>query len=403
MPCSPVKARHLLRDGKAVVLDRHPFTIQLTSGTGETIQDINFGVDTGFMHVGLSASTKKAELFSSEVTLRTDMSKLIAERAMNRRTRRSLKTRYRPARHDNRVHTNHKGWIPPSFVHQIDAHLALIDKICRLLPVKKIILETAAFDIQKLDNPDIEGEEYRQGPQMGFRNVREYVLWRDDHTCQHCKGKSKDPVLQVHHLESRLTGGNAPNNLITLCRTCHEAFHEGKIKLKAQRGQSRRAENFMTVIRPRLVELVRERYPDKEVETTFGYITKFKRESLGLPKSHHADAFCIAGNLNAQPLPDCLVQRQMRRHNRQIHQKTIGKGGVRKRAQAPHEVLGFRLFDKVWCKGQIGFIYGRRLRGWFLVKDIHNKTIADITHRKLKLIEPRRGFISVWCLKEDLG
>ena len=52
---------------------------------------------------------------------------------------------------------------------------------------------------------------------MDFWNVREYVLFRDGHQCQCCKGKSKDPILNVHHIESRMTGGNAPNNLITLC------------------------------------------------------------------------------------------------------------------------------------------------------------------------------------------
>lgn len=55
---------------------------------------------------------------------------------------------------------------------------------------------------------------------------------RDEHKCQHCKGKSKDPVLNVHHIESRKTGGDSPSNLITLCKTCHKEFHKGNIKLK---------------------------------------------------------------------------------------------------------------------------------------------------------------------------
>ena len=41
----------------------------------------------------------------------------------------------------------------------------------------KIVIETASFDIQKIKDPDVEGEGYQQGDQLGFWNVREYVLW----------------------------------------------------------------------------------------------------------------------------------------------------------------------------------------------------------------------------------
>ena len=73
MPCSPAKARRLLKEKKAVVIRRTPFTIQLTIATGETKQPVTLGVDAGYKHVGLSAGTEKAELFASEVELRQDM------------------------------------------------------------------------------------------------------------------------------------------------------------------------------------------------------------------------------------------------------------------------------------------------------------------------------------------
>ena len=88
----------------------------------------------------------------------------------------------------------------------------------KILPVKKVIVETAAFDTQLLkaqeEGKTICGKDYQNGEMTGW-NTREYVLFRDSHECQHCHGKSKDKVLEVHHLESRKTGGNAPNNLIT--------------------------------------------------------------------------------------------------------------------------------------------------------------------------------------------
>ena len=62
MPCSPAKARLLLKEKKAVVVRRTPFTIQLTIATGETKQPVSQGVDAGNEHVGLSAAPDKAEL-----------------------------------------------------------------------------------------------------------------------------------------------------------------------------------------------------------------------------------------------------------------------------------------------------------------------------------------------------
>ena len=109
MPCSPAKARHLLEANKAKVKRRTPFTIQLRIATGETKQDVTLGVDAGSKHIGLSATTEKAEVFASEVELRQDISGLSADRLALRRGRRHRKTRYRTPRFNNHVHSKHKG------------------------------------------------------------------------------------------------------------------------------------------------------------------------------------------------------------------------------------------------------------------------------------------------------
>ena len=64
MPCKPAKARHLLRDGKAIVLRREPFTIQLLYGSSGYKQPITIGVDAGSKHIGVSATTEKKELYA---------------------------------------------------------------------------------------------------------------------------------------------------------------------------------------------------------------------------------------------------------------------------------------------------------------------------------------------------
>ena len=396
MPCSPPKARKLLRAGKAVPVRRTPFVIQLTVPMGETKQPITLGVDAGYKHVGLSATTAKEELLASEVELRQDVTGLLSNRLALRRTRRNRKTRYRAPRFANRVRSEHKGWLAPSVENRIQAHISRIEAVCRVLPITKIVIETASFDIQKIKNPEVEGTDYQQGEQLGFWNVREYVLFRDGHVCQACKGRSKDLILNVHHIESRKTGGDAPGNLITLCEACHKAYHAGKLKqFSPRRGASFRAETFMGIMRWTVLNRLRERHPELPVTNTYGYLTKHKRIVAGLPKTHCADAFCIADVLDAKRRGEYLFQKQTRRHNRQIHKLTILKGGVRKRHQAPYLVHGFRLFDKVLCKGEVGFIFGRRSSGAFDVRRLDGTKIsAGISYKKLSLLEKRKMFLT---------
>lgn len=196
------KVRRLLKDKKAVVVNLCPFTIKLTYVTSDYKQEIVLGVDAGTKHVGLSATTKSKELYSSEVILRNDIVDLLSTRRELRRSRRN-RLRYRKPRFDNRVKSKRPGWIAPSVKYKIDAHIRVIDNVCSILPISRIVVEVAQFDTQKINNPEISGKEYQEGDQLRFWNVREYVLARDGHKCQYCKGKSKDKILNVHHIESR--------------------------------------------------------------------------------------------------------------------------------------------------------------------------------------------------------
>lgn len=141
-----------------------------------------------------------------------------------------------------------------------------------------------------------------------------------------------------------------------------------------------------------LLDKLREFYPD--VRNTYGYLTKNIRIRLGLPKAHNIDAYCIAGNLEAVRLSYYWYQKQVRKHNRQIHKMKIMKGGIKKRNQTAYIVYGFRLFDKVLCKGKTGFIFGRRSSGNFCVKELNGTKIsASINYKKLKLTEKRKTFL----------
>jgi hypothetical protein len=263
----------------------------------------------------------------------------------------------------------------------------------KILPITEIILEKASFDIQKIKNPEISGKEYQEGPQKGFWNVREYVLFRDNHTCQYCHGKSGDKVLNVHHIESRKTGGNSPGNLITLCETCHKDYHNGKIKLPFKRGRSFREATYLNIMKDRLYEELFKRFGF--IYITYGYQTKCDRILRGLPKDLDTDAYIISRSNSIPTLSDTrYVIRQIRRHNRQIHKSNILKGGKLKNNQARYKVFGYRLNDVIKYKGEKYYIGGRRESGQFDIRSLEENKRLGISYKKLTfLYEPRRLFM----------
>jgi len=403
MPCSPRKARLLLKSGRTKVVKRTPFTIQWVVPTRSFTQPVSIGVDSGYKNIGLSAVTDKQELYSAEVALRQDIVKLNSERRQYRRFRRYRKTWYRKPRFLNRKKP--KGWLAPSIQNKLDTHIKVINQVSRILPVTEVKVEVASFDIQKIKNPDISGVDYQNGVQKGFSNVREYVLHRDGHACQHCKGKSRDPVLEVHHIVSRQIGSNSPDNLITLCRTCHQKVSQGKIKLQVSPSKKFKAETFMTMVRWQLVERLREL--GYKVSHTYGYITKDKRIELGIGKSHANDAFVIAGGNGQIRLSVQYFIQQVRKCNRKLfkgdrsHIKNI----------ADRFVKGYQRFDKVLWKGIECFIFGRRVTGYFdlrkldgtrLNPSVSYKQISLLERAKTLLIERRIGLSSP-CLKAGVS
>ena len=363
MPTKPQKAKKLLKQKKARVAGYDPFVIQLLYATGETKQDITLGVDAGSKRIGVSATTQSQELYSAEIELRNDVPALISTKKQYRRSRRYRKTRYRKARFNNRKRS--EGWLAPSVQNKVNSHIRMINKIHDILPISKIVVEVASFDIQKIKNPDISGVEYSRGEQLGFWNVREYVLHRDGHICNGEKNCS-NKILNVHHIETRKTGGDSPDNLITLCEECHKKHHQGKLKLNITRGQSFKDAAFMGIMRWSLYNTLKQLY--NAVELTYGYITKNTRIVSGLPKEHRVDAYCIAGNMDAKRLQKYFKIRQVRKKKRSLHEaiarkgrkgpNTAAKRNKKNTKQIHHKGLCWCLWDKVEIDGQIGFITG---------------------------------------------
>ena len=314
------KVRRMLNSGKAKVVETKPFTIQLNyEPKTNKVQNIKLGIDSGYTYIGFSAITEKEELISGELQTLSNMKSRLKERAQYRRLRRS-RLRYRKPRFDNRK--REKNWLAPSLQHKLDSHLRFIKNLQLILPISEIVIEVANFDIQKIKNCSIKGKAYQEGEKQGFWNIREYILHRDNHSCQNpnCKNKNEHPILEVHHLGFWYgNDSNRIDNLITLCNKCHTPanhkennfLHGWKPKLKSFKEAT-----FMNTIRWKLVNFLKENNEQK-IKHTYGYLSKSKRISLNLDKAHYNDAFCIAdGTTQKRSKPIEVIQ--IRRNNRSL-------------------------------------------------------------------------------------
>ncbi len=407
MPCNAIKAKKLLKKGRAKVISLSPFTIQLTYNSSKYLQDISLGIDVGSKYIGVSSSSKTQVLVEAEIKIRSDIKKLLETRKAFRRFRRSRKTRYRKPRFLNRKRKDK--WLTPTINHKIKSHIKVVDLMHKILPISKTTVEVASFDIQKIKNPDIEKKDYQKGDQLNFFNVREYVLFRDNHICQMCSSKSKDKILNVHHIISRKKGSNSPDNLITLCKTCHNKIHTENLKNKFSIKKSFKDASQITTTRWFIYNALKEKYP--KVHLTYGYITKSLRIKNKLEKSHRADARIIANNNLSDPLVYFEIK-QIRKNNRSLHKSTILKGGIRKNNIAKRNVFGFGLFDKVRYNNIESFVFGRRTSGYFKIATLDGTVLHNsVNYKKLKLLEKsktlliskKRSGISRACLKTGVS
>ena len=363
MPTTPPKARHMLKDGKAKVVRRDPFTIKLLFGSSGYRQEIVGGMDTGSKTVGCAAIANGCVLYQSEVTLRQDVSGKMQQRAMYRRTRRGRKTRYRPARWSNRASMRATDRLAPSLRSKVESHLRERNFVESILPVSRWKVELAQFDIHKITNPDVEGAGYQDGKQKGFYNVKAYVLHRDGYECQSGRKIKHDAKLHVHHVVFRSNGGsNVPTNLTTLCETCHADLHAGKFELKTRRKAKTKHATEVGIVKGGILR------SGWLFETAFGYETKFKREQcLGWAKGHAADAVAIACEEGEIVRPSAQLYRK-RHVARGDYQQT---SGARSETRIPTgKLFGLRKFDLIHTSKGTGFVKGKRSRGAFVLMNV---------------------------------
>jgi len=298
MPTNPCNARLLLKNNKARVVNRCPFTIQLLYDTGEYTQPVRVGIDDGSKIVGLASVGNGKVYFAANLNLRTDIHEKMSGRREARRCRRN-RLRYRKPRFENR-----KGRaLPPSIFARKDEIIRVISSLP--LPIEEIIVEDVQVDIRKIVTPDIKGFGYQERNKMD-ENLRKAIVLRDNRRCQNKKCNRKEiKRLEVHHIIHKENGGaDTPENLITLCDICHDDYHKNKSKLDIPAPSSdfmslKEAMHVMqgkTYLRTELSKIAR-------VSLTYGYITSENRKKNNLPKEHFIDAIVIAGLQNIKEVP----------------------------------------------------------------------------------------------------
>ena len=168
------KVKHLLKEGKAKVIKRCPFTIKLLYNTTNYTQNLALGVDTGSGTIGAAVTDDNGSVvYMSEVTVRNDITDKMTRRSNYRRNRRNRKTRYRKKRFSNRKNSKRLNRFTPTMVSKTHSHIKEIEFIKSILPINKLVIETAQFDIHLLKNPLLALESvrhwgYQKGTNYGF-------------------------------------------------------------------------------------------------------------------------------------------------------------------------------------------------------------------------------------------
>lgn len=316
-PCHPARARALLREGKAAVLRRYPFTLILKESKPEAVtKPVTVKIDPGSKTTGIALVSGGRVVFAAELTHRGNAIKSALEtRKGCRRNRRSRETRYRAARFLNR--TRPDGWLPPSLMHRVLTTMTWVKRFQRYAPVTEVAVERVKFDMQKMQNPEISGVEYQQGELQGYE-VREYLLEKWGRKCAYC---DKEHVpLQVEHIQARANHGSTRvSNLTIACQPCnlekgkqfikdylkHDPVRLARI-LKHAKAPLRDAAAVNATRNELLRALCATGLP---VETGSGAQTKMNRCKQNYDKAHWIDAACVgesgaevALSHNAKPL-----------------------------------------------------------------------------------------------------
>ena len=301
-PCNTISAayaRILLFSKQAVIYKRFPFTIRLRNDNA-VLKDRSYIVklDPGSRTTGVAITDDKdsvvmlAEIEHRGHTIKRNLDK----RRVIRCSRRNRKTRYRPARFQNRTRT--QGWLAPSVRSRADNVINFVKKYKKFININRVMIENVSFDTAQMSSDNyLIGTDYQQG-NLYNKNLREFIFSKTKGRCSYCGEKA----TEIDHIIARSNGGtNSTYNLTPACRLCNEKKSNlslkefGKLmnkdfsklepkKLPKNAAIVQSARNYM-------VKEITKIVPDTTMHDA--WITKYNRDQLGLSKQHYYDALSV--------------------------------------------------------------------------------------------------------------
>ena len=435
--CSNTKARILLKKKYAVVHKIYPFTIRLKKDleNHNTPKEYKLKIDPGSKYTGLTIIDNKDNVvFLANIEHRAQQ--IVSSLKMRhgaRRNRRQRETRYRRCKFINhylKKGSKYKattdrplGWLPPS-IESIEQNIVNWTKRLKsLCNITSVSIEAVRFDMQLMDNPDIEGVKYQQGTLLGYE-IRSYLLEKYGHKCQYCNGFSEDNRLEVEHMISKSNGGtNSIKNLNLACHTCNDDkgalnLADWLVKLKASKktkltlerikciepivktGAVHKSKRFGAWVNSYKNALIRDlRSLIKDVELSSGGRTMFNRNNLKLPKEHYYDALCV-GKVPQKfnfKTNEVLLIKACGRGSR-FRGRTNSCGVIIKKLPRQKFFFDFQTGDMVKAnvtKGKkIGKYFGRvatRSSGYFNIQT-KDSVVQGISYKDIKLIQRNDGY-----------
>jgi 5-methylcytosine-specific restriction endonuclease McrA len=391
--CHPARARQLLREKRATIFRRYPFTILLKDRELEesVTHAHQVKLDPGSRTTGI-AMVREGDnkvLWAAELAHRgLAIKAALDDRRAIRQGRRNRKCRYRPPRFDNR--RRREGWLPPSLESRVANLQTWVRRLAWSAPLESISMELVKFDTQAMQNPEISGVEYQQGNLMGYE-IREYLLEKWGRKCAYC-GRTEVP-LEVEHIVPKGRGGsNRVSNLTLSCHKCNQekgsrtAAEFGHPKIQAAARQPLKDAAAVNITRWELWRRLSE--SGLPVHCGTGGKTKYNRTRFDLPKTHWIDAACV-GEVDHLYVPSALTPlyiqamghgcRQMCRMDKYGFPRTGSKGHRR--------VFGFKTGDMVSAHVPTGVHAGNysgrvaiRKSGSFNIK-AYDCVMQGISHR----------------------
>ncbi|AHE95216.1 HNH endonuclease [Campylobacter fetus subsp. venerealis] len=407
-PCNAISkayARILLHSKQAVIHRQYPFTIRLKNNNAvkkDTTYVIK--IDPGASVTGISIvdNSNNVIMFAELIHRGKVIKRNLDSRRAVRRSRRQRKTRYRPARFQNR--TKPQSWLAPSVKSRADNVINFVRKLKRFLNINKVEIERVSFDTAQMSSEKpLYGSDYQQGT-LYQTELRSYLFKKYNCRCIYCGNKAEE----IEHVIPKSKGGtNSVHNLVIACRKCNEL--KDKLSLKEfgklvgkdfSHLEPKKLPKYAAIVQSARNYMFQEII--KIVPDTASYdawLTKYNREELELPKQHYYDALSVGEINNYKFLTDkVLIISAKGRGSRQMC-RMDSYGFPRTSAKAFKSVKGFQTGDIVKAIVPTGLKQGEylgrvavRVNGYFNITTQDGSTQQGVGYKFCRLLQRNDGY-----------